>query len=175
MPHIDHIIEGILFIHPEGVARKELLATADASHEEVEEALVRIGARLSHGPTILLRTDDTIALALKKEVYAHIQEKEEGELNGELGQGTLEVLAIVLYHGPISQTRIDYLRGVRSHGMTKALLMRGLIEKRTVEDRTLFAPALALLSHMGISQQGELPDFETFSSEAAKLFSTASL
>lgn len=85
------------------------------------------------------------------------------ELNKDLSKASLETLSIILYKNGAPRSLIDYIRGVNSNFILRALSIRGLVEK--VNDpkdnrRYIYKPTFELLSYMGVTSIEELPDYE---------------
>ena len=72
----------------------------------------------------LVRTDDEVMLGTAKEFSGLIEDLAKEELSRDLGKAGLETLSIVLYLGPITRADIDYIRGVNSQFILRALLIR---------------------------------------------------
>jgi len=92
-----------------------------------------------------------------------IEQLTKDELTRDLGKAGLETLSVVLYQGPISRADIDYIRGVNSQFILRALLIRGLVERvdNPKDARSyLYKTTLDLLSHLGVSKLSELPEYE---------------
>ena len=75
----------------------------------------------------------------------------------------MEILSIVLYKGGVSRAEIDYIRGVNSTFILRALSVRGLIDR--AEDpkdhrRFIYKPSFDLLSFMGVRSVEELPEWQ---------------
>jgi len=90
------------------------------------------------------------------------------ELSKDLGKAGLETLSIVLYRGPISRSKIDYIRGVSSTFILRNLLVRGLVERVSNPDDQrsfLYKPTFELLSYLGISRIEDLPEYDAVKQE----------
>lgn len=180
-------IEAILFWKAEPVAIKKLatllgvcVAETRAAITELEQTLQTRGSGLT-----LVQTDEEVALGTARNLSSLIEKLTKDELSRDLGKAGLETLSIVLYQGPISRANIDYIRGVNSQFILRALLIRGLVERvdNPQDARSfLYKPTLQLLSHMGVSKITDLPDYEQVrrdidafkaSTEAASSQSTA--
>ena len=91
-----------------------------------------------------------------------IENLQKEELNKELSKASLETLSILLYKNGTTRAEIDYIRGVNSSFILRALSVRGLVEK-TVDPndnrRFVYKPSLNLLSFMGVKSIEEMPEF----------------
>ncbi|MCS7187121.1 MAG: SMC-Scp complex subunit ScpB [Armatimonadetes bacterium] len=90
-----------------------------------------------------------------------------------LSRGSLEVLAIVAYHQPITRPEIEQLRGVDSSAAIQSLLEHGLIQvvgyKETVGRPRLYATTTKFLELFGLRSLEELPPLREWQEQAAKL------
>ncbi len=90
-----------------------------------------------------------------------------------LSRGSLEVLAIIAYHQPITRPEIEQLRGVDSSAAIQSLLEHGLIQvvgyKETVGRPRLYATTQKFLELFGLRSLEELPPLREWQEQAAKL------
>jgi segregation and condensation protein B len=162
----DHL-EALLFYKGEGVLVRDLACMTGVEEGEVKEGLQMLKERLTGGVRLILDTNRAL-LATAPEYTASIELLVKEELGKELGKAGSEVLAIVLYMGPITRTRIDYIRGVNSTFALRHLLVRGLVEKIPNPDDSrsmLYQPTLELLAHLGVGAVEDLPDYEAVRKE----------
>lgn len=159
-------IEALLFYKGEPVSVRFLAETLKVSEEDVRNGLVSLEHALEGRGIVLMRIDDEIMLGTAPQMGQMIETLVKDELNKDLGRAGLETLSIVLYRGPIARSDINYIRGVNSNHILRALLVRGLIEK--VEElgkeggsrSTVYRPTFELLSYMGIRNVTDLPEYE---------------
>lgn len=94
-----------------------------------------------------------------------------------LSRGSLEVLAIIAYHQPITRPEIEQLRGVDSSAAIQSLLERGLIHvvghKETIGRPRLYATTQKFLELFGLKSLDELPPLREWQEQAAKLLAEA--
>ena len=94
-----------------------------------------------------------------------------------LSRGSLEVLAIIAYHQPITRPEIEQLRGVDSSAAIQSLLEHGLIQvvgyKETVGRPRLYATTPKFLELFGLRSLDELPPLREWQEQAAKLLAEA--
>lgn len=161
-------IEAILFWKAEPVPIKKLAQLLNASVEDTRAGLTALENALQGRGLALVSTDDEVMLGTAKEMSSLIEALTKDELTKDLGKAGLETISIVLYQGPISRADIDYIRGVNSQFILRALLIRGLIERvDNPEDARsfLYKPTLELLSHLGVSKITDLPEYEQVRAE----------
>lgn len=154
-------IESILFYKGEPLSVSFLTKTLSASEEDIRQGLSRLREELASRGIVLMENGDEYMLATSPEMGSVIEALIKDELSKELGKAGLETLATVLYRGPITRSEINYLRGVNSNYILRALLVRGLIEKVDQGGRsTAYRPTFELLSYMGITKVSDLPGYE---------------
>lgn len=161
-------IEAILFWKAEPVSIKKLGEMLGIDTESVKNGLAELANSLSGRGLTLVQTDDEVMLGTSKELSPLIEQLTKDELARDLGRAGLETLSIVLYQGPISRAEIDYIRGVNSQFILRALLIRGLVERveNPKDARSyLYKTTMDLLSHLGISKITELPEYEKIRSD----------
>ena len=82
-----------------------------------------------------------------------------------LTPASLETLAIIAYLGPCNRALIEYVRGVNSTFILRSLMIRGLVERKPDPKRMntfLYQVSFDFLRHMGLTRQGDLPDYEKY-------------
>lgn len=155
-------IEAILFWKAEPITVKKLASLLNTDTNSTREGLKQLEIQLQGRGITLVQTDDEVMLGTSKEQSAVIESITKDELTRDLGKAGLETLSIILYQGPVSRTDIDYIRGVNSQFIIRALLIRGLIERveNPKDARSfLYKPTLELLAHLGASKLEELPEY----------------
>ncbi len=160
---ISRQIEAILFWKAEPVSIKKLVSLLETDMDTIRKGLSDLDVSLKERGITLIQTDDEVALGTSSTYSALIEKLTKDELSRDLGKAGLETLSIVLYQGPISRADIDYIRGVNSQFILRALLIRGLVERvdNPADARSfLYKPTLQLLAHMGVSKISDLPDYE---------------
>lgn len=154
-------IEALLFFKGEPVTAGFLAKALGVSEDDVREGLETLEQSLLGRGIILMKNADEYALGTAPQMGATIEALLKEELNKDLGKAGLETLATVLYRGPVSRSEVNYLRGVNSNYILRALLVRGLIEKVDQGGRsTVYRPTFELLSYMGVSKVEDLPGYE---------------
>ena len=155
-------IEAILFWKGEPVSINKLVDILKVSKDEIASAVVNLTERLAGRGIILLVREGEMALGTNPELSSLIEGMQKEELNKDLSKSSLETLSIILYKNGASRAEIDYIRGVNSSFILRALSVRGLIEKTLDKDdsrRYIYKPTLELLSFMGVKSVQELPDY----------------
>lgn len=155
-------IEAILFWKGEPLSRKRLSEILKVSKEEIERALPNLRQNLSGRGIVLQEAGDEITLGTAPEMGKIIENLQKEELSKDLSRASLETLSIILYKNGASRSEIDYIRGVNSSFIIRALSVRGLVEKITDPKdarRFIYKPSFDLLSYMGVKSVEELPEY----------------
>lgn len=154
-------IEGLLFYKATPIRKSALAKIFDVDAHTISEALVALKTRLHDGAIILSDTESEVQLVTAAELDLLIESVRKDEMKRDIGKAGAETLAIILYKGPISRAEIDRIRGVNSSFILRNLLIRGLVEREVEKNNALFNVTTTLLSHMGISNRTELPNYAT--------------
>jgi len=155
-------IEAILFWKGEPISVNKLADILKVSKDDIAVAVADLSLKLSDRGIVLLARDGELTLGTNVEVSALIENLQKEELNKELSKASLETLSIVLYKNGVSRAEVDYIRGVNSSFILRALSIRGLVEKSIDSKdsrRYIYKPSFDLLSYMGVKSVEELPDY----------------
>ncbi|MGN0055144.1 MAG: SMC-Scp complex subunit ScpB [Atopobiaceae bacterium] len=90
-----------------------------------------------------------------------------------LSQASLETLAVIAYHQPVSREGVRAVRGVSSDGVINSLREKGLVRVvgKDENQATLFGTTTAFLEGFGLRSLGDLPPLEDFApDEQSKQF-----
>lgn len=160
-------LEALLFIHGEPISIAKIASGLGLDPGEVEELIIKFSESLTaeNRGLNLMKMGDRVQLATKPEINSALENFVKSELNEELTSASLEVLSLVCYLGPISRSKIEYLRGVNSSFTLRSLLMRGLIDRIPDPNSAiayLYRPTFELLGHLGLKAPEEMPEFEKF-------------
>lgn len=163
-------IESILFYKAEPIATPRLATMLGVSADEVATALEELRTRYEGTGLALMQNGDEVMLATAPGASPLIETLAKEELSREIGKAGIETLSIVLYRGPVTRSEIDYIRGVNSAFMLRALLTRGLVE-RVADPKggrvPLYRPTFELLAHLGVARAEDLPDYASVRAELA--------
>ncbi|GMU74213.1 MAG: hypothetical protein AMXMBFR44_4110 [Candidatus Campbellbacteria bacterium] len=165
-------LESVLFFKGEPVSRRELSHMLAVSEHDIETAAEELREHLERekrGIRVMKNGND-YQLATAPEMSGKIEALIKEDLQKELGKAGLETLSIVLYYGPITRARIDYIRGVNSSFSVRALSIRGLIDRaENPHDQRSFVytPSLQLLSYLGVADVSQLPEYTQLREEIA--------
>jgi len=161
--NLESKIEALLFFKGEPISIKKIASILNASEKQVSEAIDDLENNLADRGIIILRKEDEVMLGTAHEMSAVIESLIKEDLNKDLGKAGLETLSIILYLGPVTRSRVDYIRGVNSNFILRNLMIRGLVEKvsNPNDQRSfLYKPTFELLSYLGVSKVDDLPEYE---------------
>jgi segregation and condensation protein B len=167
-PDLPTRAQAFLFSEGGELSRKKLVSLLECKEIELKEALNTLSARLEGSGVALVQTETSASLAVSKEASEVVQEALKCDLDRDIGDAGLEVLAIVLYIGPSTRSRIDYIRGVNSTSTLRNLLARGLLERIGNPDDAreyLYRPTVELLAHLGVTDLEKMPEYATITAE----------
>ncbi len=167
-------LEALLFIYGEQVEVKKIAKILKQEVAEVEQALTALKEKLVSGDRglSLIFSDSKVQLTTKPEFSRLFEDLIKDELTEALTPAALETLSIIAYGGPLSRSIIDYIRGVNSTFILRALLIRGLIERHSDPKRPnayIYSPSFELLRHLGLSTTKDLPEYNKFREIVTKL------
>lgn len=168
--------EAFLFIEGGSLPRKKLASLLGCRDSELTPVLTALRKNLEGRGLTLVETATEVALVVSKNASEPVNKALELELSRDIGDAGLEVLAIVLYAGPSTRARIDYIRGVNTASTLRNLLSRGLLERvANPEDARefLYRPTVELMTHLGVASVNELSDYATIAAELASFESTS--
>ena len=160
--NIEQKIEAILFWRGEPMTRKKLSEILEVGQNEINEGIEKLKENLLNRGIVLVEKENELTLGTNPEISELVEKLQKEELNKELSKASLETLSILLYKNGTTRAEIDYIRGVNSSFILRALSVRGLVEKSVDPNdsrRFIYKPSLNLLSFMGIKSIEELPEF----------------
>lgn len=169
------LIEAILFHKAEPLKIKRLAEVLALSEDETMEALNELENDLQDRGLGLIRHKEEVTLATNKEAAPILENMSKEELSQDLGKAALETLAIVAYRQEVTRAEIDYIRGVNSSFILRNLMIRGLIERiQNPSDSRgyIYRPTFDMLSHLGIGNITELPEFNEIQEELKEFMAT---
>ena len=170
MPAPESQIESILFAAGRPVKLLELSRALELKKPEVKQAVEQLKQNLASRGITLIEKDEVYQLASSPENAKTVGNFLVAEQREKLTDVAVETLAIVTYKQPISRAEIEAIRGVNSQYILRQLLIRGLIEKDTSPEdarRLVYKTTLDFMTHLGIKDMKELPDFEELTKSVA--------
>ena len=113
-----------------------------------------------------------VELRAAPEAAALIEKIRKDEYAREVGKAGQEVLAAVIYRGPLTRSEIDFIRGVNSSQTLRTLTMRGLVRKiqNPKDSRSfLYEATTELLATLGVQRAKDLPEYAQVREKLSKL------
>lgn len=172
MMPLDAQIESVLFYKTDALNIGKLCSLLNTDRESVLEALNLLETKLNGRGVSLTRVGEEVMLTTGKDASALVEKISKDELEGELSKASVETLSIILYRGKATKGEIDYIRGVNSGFILRALLIRGLVDRiHNHKDGRAFVykPTVDLYNYLGISNKEELPNYTALIGELDKL------
>lgn len=159
------IIEGLLFIAETPMTIRELAEIIEIEEAGIKEALLVLEEEYKKNDKgIILREvaggyQFVTAALLEPYIKKMFREK-----RTKLSNAAYETLAIIAYQQPVTRSRIDYIRGVKSDGPLQQLISRGLVEEKGRLEQPgrpiIFGTTVQFLVAFGLKNIEELPRFE---------------
>ena len=152
-------IEALLFALGRPLSHQELSKQLGASVEDIAATL----ASIQPGRGVVLVDDGKqVELRAAPEASELIEKIRREEYAREVGKAGQEVLAAVIYRGPLTRSEIDFIRGVNSSQTLRTLTMRGLVRKiqNPKDSRSfLYESTTELLATLGVQRAQDLPEY----------------
>ena len=165
-PSAPALVEAVLFASSRPVDAATLASAARLSAEEVEEAVSILRNRYSPESSgiVLREVAGGYQLATSPECAEAVERLRGESRPAPLSGAATEVLAAVLYFGPLTRSEVSASRGVNSDAVVRSLLDRGLLSESGPE--TPGAPASLdvteqFLVAAGASSREDFPALET--------------
>lgn len=164
------ILEAVLFAAGHPVTYETLANAAECIISEVKEMLSEMQAEYADPENErgiqLVMYKESCQLCTKEEHIDKIREALGVRAGGNLSRSSMETLAIVAYHQPVTRSYIDSVRGIDSSYTVNNLTDKGLIEvcgKLDAPGRpSLYKTTENFLRIFGISSVDELPSIDLF-------------
>lgn len=158
-------LEALLFIYGEAMPIAKVLKLLEIKADELSTLVDSLEKRLADGALVLLRHDAAFQIVTRPQYSDLLKKVVTVELEEGLTPPALETLSIILYSGPVTRARIDYIRGVNSSFILRSLLVRGLVQRSQDPERQnafLYRASTDLIKHLGLQRLEQLPDFEKY-------------
>ncbi len=165
------IIEAILFVAGEAVAREDLAHALDLTVMELDPAL----EQLAHHYDVekrglkLNRFGDSVQLTTRPEYAKYIERLLQPVQKQSLSQAMMETLSIVAYRQPVTKAEVEAIRGVKCDYSMQSLSNKGMIcevgRKEGLGRPILYGTTEVFLQHFGIASLEDLPELNEYSPE----------
>ena len=169
---IQAIIEGVLFAAGDAVELERLADIVDVDKRSLREILQKMidNYNFERRGIHIIRMEDSYQMCTRSEYFEYISRLAEPPRKQNLSNAALEVLSIVAYKQPVTRSSIEHIRGVNCDYIVNRLIERNFIEEKGRLDAPgkpiLFGTTQHFLRTFGVSDLGELPDFETLGQTA---------
>ena len=170
------IIEAVLFAAGYPVPYERLAELCEADEILVREAVSDLCDKYKAGEfgIQIITFDEACQMCTKESYESYVREALGIKQGGKLSNSSLEVLAIVAYHQPVTRAQIEKIRGVDSSYAVSSLTMKKLIEEKGRLDvpgrPVLFGTTADFLRCFGLTSLDDLPDASTFLDESQTTF-----
>lgn len=160
-------LEALLFIYGEPLSVSNVSKYLNLEEEECLNLIKEYELKLKEEERglIILVNNNSVQLGTKPEYSYLLENLIKKEFSEDLTPASLETLSIILYLGPISKNKIDYLRGVDSSFILRNLMTRGLIDRFQNPENLhtfLYDVSFKLLRYLGVSKKEDFPDYDKF-------------
>ncbi len=155
-------IEALLFALGRPLSRRELAHLLKISSEDTELAIAELLRRGKEGGRGIVAVDDGTEIELRAQpgVAALVESIRREEISRDLGHAGAEVVAILLYRGPLSRGQIDFIRGVNSTAALRTLAVRGLVRKVEGQNGGIhYELTTDIIAALGIRRPAEAPQW----------------
>lgn len=153
-------IEGLLFALGKPLSRAELIKLLGVEAVQLESALDHLRNEQGRG-IVLVDDGTTVELRTAPMVATLIERVRREEQGRDIGRAGLEVLAAIMYRGPLSRSDIDFIRGVNSSQTIRTLTTRGLIRRVQNEKGSFqYEATTETLAEMGATHVRDLPAYD---------------
>ncbi len=149
----------VLLYFGEATSFADLSKFLNIKKEDILESMTGVENLVKTVGLNLIQTENYLEISLSSEISKIINTNKVIELKADLSESSLEVIAIVLYKEKVSKAEIDFIRGVDSGRAIKSLLLRGLIEKNVLKNKTTYSPSIETLKYLNINKQYDLIEF----------------
>ena len=169
----EHLIEAVLLSSPRPIALPELLSATGLPEDLALRAFDLLRTRYSPGASgiVLREVAGGYALATNPACSEAVERFRNEARPAPLSGAAHEVLASVLYLGPLTRAAISAARGVNSDAVVRNLLERNLLQENGRDETLPGAPALLavtedFLSAAGAGTPEDFPDLDSLVDEA---------
>ena len=165
-------LEALLFALGRPLSRAEVAKFLDIPRDGVEPAIESLATSMEGRGVVLVDDGKEISLRVGGSAAELVETVRKDEYSRDIGKAGLEVLAAVLYRGPLTRAEVDFIRGVNSSQTLRTLTMRGLLRRipNPRDERSyLYEPTAELLATLSVGSVKELPEYTEVQAKLAKL------
>lgn len=165
-------VEAILLVSGRPVPVRALVAATERPKDEVEAALADLESRYAPETSgvVLRNVAGGYQLATNPKTSAAVERFRKEARPSPLSGAAHEVIASVLYLGPMTRAAVARVRGVNSDAVVRSLIERGLLAESGFDPDSPGAPALLDLTEeffisSGASTRADFPPLDSLVSE----------
>ncbi len=155
-------LEAILFAAGYPVSFEKLAEVMSCTKDDIKSAARELGETLAGHGIELLIFDESCQLCTKGEYIDKIRDALGVKRGGNLSRSSMETLAIIAYHQPVTRSYVEQIRGMDSSYAVNNLCDKKLIEVCGRLDApghpSLYRTTEDFLRVFGISSLDELPE-----------------
>lgn len=172
--NLKSILESILLVAEKPVSAKELSACSGAMLSDVQKTLAELIDQYKDRGMKVIKKGEYFSLVTAPENAEAVSRFLNEELRHDLSEQALEVLSIITYKQPVTRIDVEEIRGVASDQLLRNLMIRGLItevgRKESPGRPILYGTTMEFLQYFGLSDEKELPEFQSDAPAVDTLF-----
>lgn len=163
---IEEAVEAILFASGEPVSAERVAEALELDKSTVAKVINNYVQRYNsqNGGLRIVQIDKYYQMVTREEFAPYIRRALEIRRNVPLTKPSMEVLAVIAYHQPVTKGYLEQVRGVDCSGIVNNLVEKGLVEERGRMELPgrpiLYGTTLQFLRCFGLSSLDELPPVE---------------
>lgn len=167
------VIEALLFVSDEPVSTSQIARISSTTEGEVRDALDRLREEYAAQERgfQLREVAGGWHLATHPAYHPEIEDLVLSWDTRRLSQASLEALAVIAYHQPVSRQGVNAVRGVNSEAVLSSLVEKGLVKEVGRDARAgnaiLFGTTKRFLEKFGLKNLDELPPLDEFAPDEA--------
>lgn len=170
---LESAVEAILFASGEPVSAERIAQALEIDKSTATRVIGHYVQRFNAAESGLrvVQVDKFYQMVTREEYAPYIRRALEIRRNVPLTKPSMEVLAIIAYHQPVTKGYLEQVRGVDCSGIVNNLVEKGLVEERGRMELPgrpiLYGTTLSFLRCFGLNSLENLPPVEQSEAGAA--------
>lgn len=161
---LESIVEAILFVSGDGIAKVDILEKLEISEKDLDKAIVSLQEKYNKTSGVQVITyRNKVQMCSNSKYATEVAEVLNPIRERKLTKATLEALSIIAYKQPITRLEVENIRGVNSDYAINNLINHSMIEvvgrKDAIGKPMLFGTTDEFLKRFEIKDLEELPDY----------------